>query len=76
MVNVETTIVIHRPIEEVFAYITDARNQPQWDSGLVEVRQTPESPVGVGTRVTEVLKFMGRKLASSRDVFECEPPKK
>jgi len=76
MVNVETSIVIHRPIEEVFAYITDARNQPQWDAGLVEVRQTPESPVAVGTRVTEVRKFLGRKIESSREVVEYEPPTK
>ncbi|HEY6406872.1 MAG TPA: SRPBCC family protein [Ktedonobacteraceae bacterium] len=38
MVNVETSIIIHRPIEEVFAYLSDLRNASQWQSGVVEVR--------------------------------------
>jgi len=76
MVTVETSIIINRPIEEVFAYLTDARNNPQYDTGLVEVRQTPESPVGLGTKITEVRKFLGRKIESSREVVEYEPPTK
>ena len=70
MVNVETSIIINRPIEEVFAYLTDAGNNPQWDLGLVEVRQTPERPVGVGTRITEVRKFLGRKMETTSEVVE------
>ena len=26
-------IVVSRPREEVFAYVADARNRPQWDDG-------------------------------------------
>ncbi len=76
MVNVETSIIINRPIEEVFAYLTDARNNPQYDTGLVEVRQTPESPVGLGSKITEVRKLLGRKIESSSEVVEYEPPTK
>jgi carbon monoxide dehydrogenase subunit G len=76
MVNVETSIVINRPIEEVFAYLTDARNSRQWDSGLVDIWQTPESPVGVGTRITEVRTFLGRKFETTSEVAEYEPPTK
>jgi carbon monoxide dehydrogenase subunit G len=76
MVNVETSIIINRPIKEVFAYVTDARNSPQWDSGLVDIQQTPQSPVGVGTRITEVRKFLGRKMEATGEVVEYEPPTK
>ena len=76
MINVETSIMINRPIEEVFTFLTDARNIPQWDSGLVDIRQTPQSPVGVGTRITEVRKFLGRKMETTSEVVEYEPSTK
>lgn len=73
MVKVETSITINRPVEDVFAYLSDRRNDLQWQSGLVDIRQTPESPVGVGTRITEVRKFLGRRIESSSEVVEYEP---
>ena len=76
MINVETSSIINRPIEEVFAFLTDARNSPQWDSGLVDIQQTPQSPVGVGTRITEVRKFLGRKMETTSEVVEYEPSTK
>jgi uncharacterized protein YndB with AHSA1/START domain len=70
--------VIRRPVEEVFAFITDARNAPQWQtkSGLQRIQQMPESPVGVGTRITEVWKFMGMESEATSEVTEYEPNKK
>ncbi|HEY6411097.1 MAG TPA: SRPBCC family protein [Ktedonobacteraceae bacterium] len=76
MVKVETSIIIHRPIEEVFAYVSDFRNSPQWQAGIVEVRQTPESPVGRGTRVTFLRTFLGRKIEGTSEMVEYEPPTK
>ena len=49
---------------------------PQWQAGVSEVRQTPESPVGVGTRVTLVRSFLGRKLEQNAEIVEYEPPTK
>ena len=59
--SVVSSVVIARPVEEVFAFVTDARNNPQWQasSGLRRTEQIPEEPVGVGTRITEVWRFMG-----------------
>ncbi len=67
--------VIRRPVEEVFAFITDARNAPQWQtkSGLQRIQQIPEGPVGVGTRIIEVWKFMGREAEATSEVTEYEP---
>jgi len=49
MIKEEKSGIIRRPIEEVFAYVSDLRHSPEWQSGLVEVRQTTEGPQGVGT---------------------------
>jgi uncharacterized protein YndB with AHSA1/START domain len=73
-----STIVINRPVADVFAFVTDARNNPQWQTsgGLRETRQMPESPVGVGTRITEVWHFMGRQSEATSEVTEYQLNKK
>lgn len=78
MAIVTVSAVINRPIEEVFAFMTDARNYPQWQSGsgLQRIQQSPESPVGVGTRITETWKFMGITSESMSEVTEYEPNRK
>ena len=38
MITIETSTVIYRPIEEVFAYLTDARSDPQWDTAVHDQR--------------------------------------
>jgi uncharacterized membrane protein len=76
MIQVETSIIISRPIEEVFAYVNDFRNSARWQNGIVEVRQTPEGPARKGTQITFVRTFLGRKLEGTSEVVECEPPAK
>lgn len=78
MATVSGRIVIQRPVEAVFACLTDARNNSQWQAsaGLKETRQMPETPVGVGTRIMEVWQFMGVKTESTSEVIEYEPNRK
>lgn len=73
MINIEDSIVIHRPIEEVFAYVSDLTNGPEWQTGLIEVRKTTIEPRGIGTRYTFVRKFLGRKLEASNEFTTYEP---
>lgn len=74
MVTTSVSIIIERPIEDVFAFLTDARNNALWqaNAGLKATRQEPEEPVGVGTRITETWQFLGRKTEATREVTEYE----
>src|SRR5215467_13845212 len=76
MIHIEESITINRPIEEVFAYVSDFRTALQWQSGVVDVQLTPESPVGVGTRAAFVRVFLGRKVEMAVELVEYEPPTK
>lgn len=78
MQTITASIIIQRPVEEVFAFVTDARNNPLWQSksGLKETRQAPDGPVGVGTRITEVWNFMGRTTEDTSEVTAYEPNQK
>jgi uncharacterized membrane protein len=72
--NVKSTM-INRPIEQVFAYVSDFQNNPQWQNALLETRRLTEGPLGVGTEFTGVRKFMGRKMESVLQFTTYEPNK-
>jgi hypothetical protein len=46
--NFENTVVIRRPIEEVFAFPSHFENVPSRNYAIIETRKVSEGPVGVG----------------------------
>lgn len=71
MISFEHSVTIGRPIETVFAYLTDVRNLPQWQQGVVEIR--PAGEMGLGATFTEVRSFLGKRIESTIEVTEYEP---
>jgi uncharacterized protein YndB with AHSA1/START domain len=49
MVDRSDSIMIDRPVEEVFAYVTDVTNDPSWHTDVLEAKKTSEGPIGMGT---------------------------
>lgn len=45
----EETVVIRRPVSEVFAYVDDPANAPKWAEGITKLEVGPEVPGVVGT---------------------------
>ncbi len=72
MIKVNLSVVIHRPVEEVFAYANDISHWAEWNPGLIEV-SAPEGPIHVGSRIREVFKFLGRRIESTFEVVEYQP---
>ena len=50
MQRIDGDIVIHRPVDEVFDFVADERNEPQYNPQMRRVTQTSRGPIGVGTR--------------------------
>jgi uncharacterized protein YndB with AHSA1/START domain len=50
MVDASVSITINRPVEDVFAYVTDVRNDPAWHTDALEARKLTEGPIGMGTK--------------------------
>ena len=73
MIEAEGSVIIERPVEDVFAYVADQTNAPRWQAGLVEVRRTTGGPIGVGTRHTAVRSFMGQMLEVGNEYVTFEP---
>jgi uncharacterized membrane protein len=73
MARAEASVVINRPVDEVFAYVDDIGNASQWQSYVLEVEQTSEGPKGVGTTERGAMQFLGRRIEFAAEITEHEP---
>ncbi len=72
MIKINASVVIRRPVEDVFAYTNDLSHWAEWNPGLIEA-SAPEGPLHVGTRIREVFRFLGRRIESTFELVEYEP---
>lgn len=61
MISVESSVVIDRPVEDVYGFVSDPTNEPTWHTDVLEIRAAEESPTGVGSIWNVTVQFMGRK---------------
>lgn len=73
--RVEQTIEVARPIEDVFAYVTDPEKLPEWQKGTIQVSREASGPLKEGERLYEIHAAMGRHLRSTVEVVELDPPR-
>jgi uncharacterized protein YndB with AHSA1/START domain len=71
VIRMEHSVVIERPPAEVFSYLTDPANVPEWQSTALEA--ISEGPMQQGARMSEVRKFLGRKMETTLEVTAYEP---
>jgi uncharacterized protein YndB with AHSA1/START domain len=76
MARIEESIEIKRPVDKVFAYTTDAKNWPKWQSVILEAEQTSQGPMNVGTTFKGVSRMMGRSMKWTAITTEYESNKK
>jgi uncharacterized protein YndB with AHSA1/START domain len=70
----EATVVIDRPIEEVFAFLADGENDPKFSPRVQEIAKTTDGPPGVGTVYASTVKDAGMKTKRQFELTEFEPP--
>jgi uncharacterized membrane protein len=76
MTKIERSIVIGRPVDEVWEFVHDIASDRLWQTTLVESEQLTDGPMGVGTRVREVRHFLGLKVELAWEVTEFEPKRR
>ena len=72
MTTFRTSILINRPLEEVFAFLSNAENDPKWRSGAVEVKKTSKGPVGVDSTWSSVGHLLGQRIENEMECTEYE----
>jgi uncharacterized protein YndB with AHSA1/START domain len=70
----EATVVIDRPIEEVFAFLAHGENDPKFSPRVLEISKTTDGPPGVGTVYASTVKDAGVKTKREFKLTEFEPP--
>ncbi len=72
MIQIQTSVTVNRPLEEVFRFMTDHQNALQWQSGLLEARVTNDV-VGIGKTWVDVVQVLGRRIEVASELTEFEP---
>ena len=73
MAKIETSIMVDRPPETVWKFVTDPANGPKYDPEIISAKQTSTGPLGVGATAEANRKKEG--IVSFR-VAEYDPGRK
>ena len=72
--RVTNRITIRRPIEDVFAVLTDVEKTGTWFPGNVKEHWTSPAPHGVGSTRHAVVTTFGRRTENDAVTTEYDPP--
>lgn len=75
-VDVTTEALIDRPRNEVAAYAADPTNAPRWYANIDSISWKTQPPVRVGSLLTFVARFLGRRLEYTYEVVDFVPDEK
>lgn len=70
MISAESSTTIHRPIADVYAYVADQTNKPQWHTGIREIRPTEDAQGAVGSMWIVTVKVLGREYTEQITALE------
>lgn len=73
MFSVRVETVIQRPIEEVFAFIADAENDPRWCPSVKEIERVVGEKPGAGARYRMLHAPGGMKFKATVETTVFEP---
>jgi uncharacterized protein YndB with AHSA1/START domain len=68
------TVVIDRPIDDVFAFLADGENDPKFSPRVLQIAKTTDGPPAVGTVYASTVKDAGMKTKREFRLTEFEPP--
>jgi len=72
--QVELTIEISRPPDDVFEYLTDVKHLTRWQKSLLDARA--DGPLREGTRIVEKRSLFGREAETELEVTALEPARR
>jgi uncharacterized protein YndB with AHSA1/START domain len=75
MAEIVESIEISRRPQDVFSYVTNSAFFPEWQESAVSVRREGDAPLTVGSTVTVVRQVGPRKMSSTEEITELNPPR-
>ena len=74
--RVQGDIVIERPIEEVFDFVADERNEPKYNSQMTRADKVTPGAIGVGTKFHSVMTGVGGAAEMTIEFTEFDRPRR
>ena len=72
-VDVTTEVIVDRPVDLVSAYATDPTKAPLWYANIDTVEWKTPPPAQVGSKVSFVARFLGRRLEYTYEIAALVP---
>ncbi|WP_203922821.1 SRPBCC family protein [Rugosimonospora africana] len=72
MARFSNDLLIQRPVDAVFAYLSDLENLPRWNYAIRQTRRIGTGPIGVGTVYRQV-RTLPHPMEESLEITEFAP---
>ena len=72
--SIKGEIVIGRPLNQVFDFVADERNEPKYNPRMASVEKLTHGAIGKGTRFRATMKSRRRPLDMLLEITEYERP--
>jgi hypothetical protein len=76
MARVRGEILINRPVEMVFDYVADQRNEPVYNPRMLQSEKITDVPIGVGTRFRATARSGRRMVEMLIKITEYDRPRR
>ena len=76
MLKFSADLKVNRPVEKVFAWLTNVANQGKFDKSSLEMKLLTPGPWRAGSQFRELRDLGGRKTEVLSEVSELEPNKR
>ena len=75
MTSFQASVRIERPVEEVFAYVSEPENFPRWNSAVQTVRKTSSGEEPVGSTYAMTRQLPGGQAENELEITTYERPR-
>jgi ligand-binding SRPBCC domain-containing protein len=76
MPSIQESIVIDRPRETVFEFLSNPANVSRFSPSIVKYELLSDSPVGLGSRIDGSMRVAGKRLDFVYEIVEFDPPRR
>jgi uncharacterized protein YndB with AHSA1/START domain len=76
MSSISGEIVINRPVEEVFDFVADERNEPRFNPRMLRADKLSPGPIGLGTRFRAEMTSRQRPVEMTMENTGYERPRR
>jgi uncharacterized membrane protein len=76
MPRIEREIIINQPVDEVFDFMADGCNEPQYNPHMLRAEQMSAGPIGRGTQFRTEVTTRGRSMEMVYEITAYERPQR